>query len=81
MVLVSVPSMLYQPSIVFDKLTFQYFSHVHGLHREVNLSFMQRGQKTNLGSSFEQILEALSSQCIILSFKVLNFSVLEKKTF
>ena len=67
------------PNTILEKFTFHYFSLRHPLGSQSNL-YVARSN-LNLGSSFEKIFQASSSQCFIPTFKVPSHSVLRKKSF
>ena len=71
------PIVLKAAESLLEKMTFHCFFHIHAKGSQFNLNV----EKTNVnqGSLFEQTLEASSSQCFILSFRVPSFLVLEKK--
>ena len=73
---ICVPNMIEQTSKVLEKLTFHYFCQIHAYGSQFDLYV--DSSNINLGSSFVQILEALSAQFLIPCFKVLSFLVLEK---
>ena len=74
---VCVSNMIDLTSVVLEKLTSHYFSQLHAYGSQFAL-YVKRSI-VNLGSSFEQNLEASSSQCFLPSLKVPSSLVLEKK--